>query len=753
MKHPFIRASRGGTSGSLRGALKPFGTTLGLASAVVVGGAWGEEPSPPPPESVVPSTAFAGEGLEEEEGEQLYTLPTVQVEDSRGSYRTAETSLQRLPTSIRNTPQQISVIPEQVIRDQRATTVQDTLRNISGITASAGEGGRQGDTFIIRGFSAQNDVFRDGVRDLGWFTRDTFNLENVEVYFGPSSVLFGRGSTGGTVNLVTKKPKRQAFYEAGLSGGTHPLGRLDFDVNQPVTDKIQVRLSGVGQLAGVAGRDEATRNRAGLSPSFRWDLGQRTSLELEYFYQHEDSVPDYGQPYFRGFPVSSTLGVPRSTFYGIRGSDRVLVNANVGTARLQHSLKEGFLLTNTLRIGGVDRFARTTAPRGLEPKDFPTTIGRQRFATSTDNYYLVDQLNLGIKVDTGILHHTANAGVELSRELRKQHRDSLDAVGLVTGPDLPADLFNPDPSPDLSAVQQALASATNTRQTVGALFLADQVGITKYFELLASVRFDLFKTALTTVDAVGTRTEVGQTDHIVNWRGGAVFHPLSYVSVYAMYGTSANPSAELGTLPDGTQTLKPERNHNLEFGAKADLLSNRLSVSGSVFRIDKDNARVPNALPEGAPQVLAGRQRVQGFNLGAAGSIVSRWNVFANVTFLDSEILKHSDPYLLGERLPNTPKLSFSLWTTYEPLRGLSLGGGPSFQSSATVNNPVPPGELNRVPAYWRWDAYAAYTYKLLSFQLNLYNLTNRLFYDQYYPFQAVPVESRTAMLTCRVRF
>ncbi|MGA9522864.1 MAG: TonB-dependent siderophore receptor [Myxococcaceae bacterium] len=712
--------------------MRPFGPLFGIASLLATGGAFAEESSGPP---------------EEKSAEKQFVLPTVHVEGEAEPYRTGESGLARVAAPLVDTPQSVTVVPEKVIQEQRATTVRDALRNVSGITVSAGEGGRQGDTFNLRGFSGQTDVFRDGVRDLGWFTRDTFNLGGVEVFYGPSSVLFGRGSTGGAVNLLTRKPVSTTFSEVSLSGGTEASGRLELDTNQALSKDFQLRISGAGQLAGVAGRSEATENRAGIAPAARLQLGERTVLEVDYLYQHEDSVPDYGHPYFAGAPVSTSLGVDRSAFYGLRGSDDERVNAHVGTARITHDF--GGLLSNTLRFGRVDRFARVTAPRGLAPADQPTSVGRQRFETETDNTYLINQTDLRGELTTGPLEHALNAGLELSRETRDQSRYNLPQVG-ASNP--PADLFTPDPTGSYE-VNRTFANDNQTQQLGAGLYASDQVKITKYLEVLGSARFDLLSTDYQR-NAPDSQTDVQRLDRMFNWRAGLVIHPLERTSLYGLYGTSSNPTAEAGTLTDGSETLDPEQNRIIEVGAKADLFEDRLSLSGSAFRIDKLNARVPNLDPEGPPQVLDGMQRVEGFNVGAAGTIWRRWQAFANYTLMNSRILEHSNPYLVGQPLPNTPKHSLSLWTTVEVIRGLRFGGGAVYQSEFTVNNPSSEtAAFNRVPGYWRFDAFASYIWGPAEFQLNLNNLGDALFYAQTSGGHAVPAPGRSANLTARMRF
>jgi catecholate siderophore receptor len=770
---PGIRSSVGHTGG-VRAALRPWSqAAVGLASALAASGAVAQEtPAPVADPAAQPSVQVegtetpgavaapaepgtqaqpAGQGAED-----TFVLPTVQVEGAaEQGYNVQESSLTRLPKPLVDTPQSVTVIPEQVLEEQRVTTVREALRNVSGITISAGEAGRQGDTFILRGFSAQNDISRDGARDLGWYSRDTFNLEGVEAYFGPSAVLFGRGSTGGAVNLVTKKPRKTSFQEVALSGGTAPNGRVEADLNQAVNDALQVRLNLMGELGGAAARDVVEDNRLGVAPSLRFQLSEATAIEADYLFQREDGVPDYGEPYFGGYPVSTSLDVPRESFYGVQDSDQTRVDAHVATARLLQRFSEHVSFTNSLRYGRVDRFLRPTSPRGLTPTGgTPTTIGRQRFEIETDGSYLSNLADVRGTFQTGFLKHTTNAGVELSWEKRAQGRFNLNAVGLPTGPNVPADLFDPDHQPDLSAVQRVFQSSNTSLQRTLGLYAADQIEIGKYVEVLGSIRYDVFNTDYTGVAANGNKTRLESSDKMFNWRAGVVVHPMEKTSVYGMYGTSANPSAELATLSADTVSLEPEKNAILEVGAKGEFIEDRLGVTAAVFRVTKTDARVPNTDPEGPPQILAGEQRVQGFNVGVAGTVTRDWKLMANYTLMDSAITEHTNAFLIGQRLPNTPRHSLSLWTTYQVLEHLSVGGGATYQDVTSVSNPTAPATAtNFVPNFWRFDAFASYELGKASFQLNLYNLTDALYYDQYYAGHAVPAEGVSGMLTARYRF
>lgn len=681
-------------------------------------------------------------------------LPTVEVEGRAEGYRADQSQLPRAGKPLVDTPQQVTVVPQQVMEEQKATTVRDALRNVSGITMGAGEGGRQGDTFILRGFSGQNDIFRDGGRDLGWFTRDTFNLEGVEVFFGPSSVLFGRGSTGGAVNLVTKSPKRTTFADVGLTGGTAPSGRLEADVNYAASESVQLRLNAMGQMARVAGRDGVEDNRGGVAPSARVQLGERTTLGLDYLYQRERGLPDYGQPFYDGRPVSETLGVPRNAFYGVEGADTERVDAHIGTARVQHDFGAAARLTNVSRVGYVDRLAIPTAPRNLAPAMAPTAIGRQRFETSTDNLSFINQTDLRLQFATAFLKHVANVGAELARESRKQTRHNFQVPGQTgAAANINADLRNPEGSPDVSGLDRVFASHNETTMITAAVYLADQIAVTKHVELLGSLRLDSFDTDYEAINATGLVTPLDKQDVTLNWRGGVVVHPVDLTSVYVVVGSSTNPSAEAGTLSEATASLDPEKNVSYELGAKADLLGQRLNLGGSAFRMAKTNARIPGPDPLLQPQILAGRQRVDGFNLGGAGAILPSLKLIASYTFLHSSIRRHSNPFLVGQELPNTPPHSLALWTTYSPRSRLVLGGGASYQAATAVNNPANAMTLvNKVPQFWRFDAFASYALPQAEFQLNVANLTDELYYEQSSGAQAVPAEGRLVMLSAKLR-
>ena len=410
---------------------------------------------------MVVSTASAQEG-----GSSGLQLPTIDVTGDQGGYQATQQSINRLQTPLLNTPQTINVVPQQEIQERRLTTMEEALRTVPGITFSAGEGGQQGDSPIIRGFVARGDIFRDGFRDPGWYTRDLFDIDRVEVYKGPSSFAFGRGSTGGAINNVSKLPTGATYVEGTATAGSAGGYRFDMDASGK-RDNISGRIAALYTDVPTPTRDNVWTKRWGVAPSVTAQLDDNTKATLAYIYQGEEGAPDYGWPYLpqpgyspitgalvnpgyngNGSPVAP-VPINRNTWFGIATGplrDIVTTETHIFTGIVERDLGNNFKITNGTRVLINDRFGRNTAPRGLAnaamqpftsgltvgtggngigyPVDL-MTIGRERRERETDATFAVNATDLTGKFDTGIINHTLTAGVELSRKSRNQSRTDL----------------------------------------------------------------------------------------------------------------------------------------------------------------------------------------------------------------------------------------------------------------------------------------------------------------------------------------
>lgn len=733
-------------------------------------------------------------------------LPTIDVQESAGNgaggYQATAPQVSRVPTPLLDTPQTVNVVTQQVLQEQRLTSMEDALRTVPGITFSAGEGGNQGDTPIIRGFAARGDIFRDGIRDPGWYTRDLFNVDRVEVYKGPSAFAFGRGSTGGAINLVTKLPTNSPvpYIEGFVSGTTAGGYRTEVDA-QGKKDNVTGRIAAMYQDMPTPDRDHVGVKRWGVAPSIKVDLNSETRAIVSYIYQGEESVPDYGVPYLPAPVRSPTTGaltsqgyygngqattpipVPRSNWYGVAGgplADVVKTDTHIGTIKIERDLAPDLKISNATRFVSNNRFAINTAPRSLGDStntafanplpagmyNYPVdqmTIGRQHFQIETNNTLLTNQTDIGGKFYTGSLLHTFSAGFEATRETRYQQRArGIGPSGNASNLCDPAQItcrtsayYPVDTS--FGGYFGGWNTSLSTETTTIAAYAFDQIKLNEYFEVLGSIRQDHYRAEFGDPgNATPANRDLSRTDDMTSWRVGGVFHPTKNSSVYAAYGVSFNPSAEFGVLSSAVNNaasplLDPEKNRTIEVGAKADFLNNKLSLTGAIFRIEKTNLRIPSDPSNtNAALVLDGLARVDGIELGIAGALTDKWQIFAGYSYLQSEIVKTSNLAELGRALPSTPHNNFNLWTSYAVTPDLTIGGGVQFQDDAFANTT----NTSYVPSFWKFDAMAAYKVtKNSTLQLNVYNIGDAMYYAQYYAGHAVPASGRYAALSYRIRF
>jgi catecholate siderophore receptor len=333
----------------LRARQHLLGGTVGMSVLVATSSALGQTPTQTLSQSTDPPA-----GQTPAPQPEAIPLPGVQVGAQRArSYLPSNPGLFRLTDNYLEIPQSMTIVTQDLMREQAAFNLRDSLRNVTGISLQAGEGGGgQGDNLSLRGFPARTDIFLDGIRDTGQYNRDVFNLEAVEVLKGPSAVYFGRGSTGGVINQVSKTPQKERFYDGTLSGGNGPLGRGTIDFNQPLGNTMAIRLNGLAQYNEPVGRDYVDTLRFGAAPSFAWGIGTPTLVTASYYYYYENNQPDRGIPIVT-FPgqIGGPPDVDPSNYYGIVQQDFVEVTdavfAKAATAKKNHAVERWAGLSGT----------------------------------------------------------------------------------------------------------------------------------------------------------------------------------------------------------------------------------------------------------------------------------------------------------------------------------------------------------------------------------------------------------------------
>lgn len=655
---------------------------------------------------------------------------------------------------LRDIPQTITVIPKDMIEKQSATTLRDVLRNVPGLTLTAGEGGAPaGDNLTLRGFSARNDVFIDGVRDLSPQARDPFNLEQVEITKGPSSAYNGRGSTGGAINLVSKSPGLDPYYGFTMNLGSDDTKRVTGDISVPLDrlglgERTAFRMNFVAHESGVAGRDVVENRRWGIAPSLALGLGTPTRLTLSYFKLAQDNISDYGIPWvpatnnalreFRDKPAP----VPRDTFYGLKDRDYEELNSELATVKFERDFSDNLTLRSQLRFGHSTRDSIATPPRFAGNDS--TDINREMRSWLTKDEIWDNQTDMRARFSTGGIQHSLVAGLALTRE--DNERTTRTAPNMLTT------LLNPNPDDTFPGEITVGPIVGDVIGNSIAAYAFDTVRLSEKFEVSGGLRWDYFD-----VEGISTTgSEVTRIDRMLSWRAGAVYKPKPEGTVYVAYGTSLNPSLEGLSYGTANTAIEPEKTYTFEMGTKWDFFRQRMLLSVAAFRVNKTNARTPGLLPDDPPQVLDGEQRVYGAEVGVTGNITREWQVFAAYTYLDSEILKTNAGLLpntvsdLGKELINTPKNSVSIWTGYQFPWRLDVGGGARFVDDRygnTINT-------RRVKSYWTIDATASYPLtKHIDLRLNLYNLTDEYYFDRIGGGHLIPGPARSANVSLGFRF
>jgi catecholate siderophore receptor len=732
--------------------------------------------------------------------------------ETKGEYKVDKPDSPKYTAPLLDTPQAVTIVPQQVIRDQNLLTMRDILQTVPGITFGAGEGGGgYGDSINLRGFSANTDVTVDGLRDSAQYTRsDPFNLEQVEVINGANSVISGSGSVGGTINLVSKTPKNYDFTTISGAIGTGDYGRITVDTNQKLTDTIAVRLNGMWHMNDVPGRDVEKYDRWGIAPSVTFGMGTDTRVTLMYLHTHDNNTPQYGVPYYVTFVdddgIASTPSVPLnrgpldevdpSTYYGYRNIDEQKIEVNTITAKIEHDFNDQVSIRNVTRYGEVTQLSIVDPPQGtwcLSSGVTPAGVacafpgkyqpsGPRGNLRDTKNTVLINQTDFTAHFDTGGIKHTLVLGAAFTHETFDLGTGNVlrNPGGALPNPVLPLmDIANPDNvwTGPVNYVQTSAQHGTLNNQAV---YLFDRIQFTDWLEFNGGIRWEHNSGTHTTATYVnGVFGSQGQLfeneDNLFSYRAGLVFKPAPNGSIYIAYGNSKTPSktsvngscvVSLSGTSFDTCNVNPESAVNYEIGTKWDLFDARLQLTASLFRNERQNYKVPSTDPTQPDPVLDGKARVNGATLGASGRITEAWQIFANYTFLDTRVIRNQDrdstafDPLAGNPLTQTPKHAVSLWTTYELPWGFTLGYGLTYQSKIYIANSSSAPGTTQVPLptspHW-WVHRAMLTYEVsedLRLQLNVNNLFDKEYYTRVRNNGwATPGDGRSATLTVSYTF
>lgn len=695
-------------------------------------------------------------------------LPGVEVH----SQRIRAVSSPKFTAPLVDTPQTIAVIPKEVFQQQGAASLADVLGNTPGITFLAGEGGHVSgaNSFVLRGFDMSGSIFIDGVRDGGNYSRDIYNLEQVEVVKGPAGD-HGRGSAGGYLNLASKAPQAEDFGSATASYGFDEYASVDrfrttLDLNRALAGGVEgaaFRLNLLHQSGGVAGRDYAEKQSWGVAPSLALGLGTPIRVTLGYQHDTKDDRPDYGA---LGGTVGGTATavrparpVDRSRFYGLL-ADYDRVDVEVATARVEHDFAPTVRLSHYTRFSRSDRDAIYTVPSALDNRpDMNTgqsieivTANRQAFAREIETF--ANQTNFAAQFAAGGLDHSLAAGVELIREKGQTLRDwtglgtaadvtktvDVTTAGLPTAPTLVAGTspYQPNPARPLIGFAPVYRFVDDIRIDTAALYAFDTLRFNEHWQATGGARLEGYTATYAVRDTTtGAVAPFAVSHTLLTGKVGVVYKPSRNGSLYASWGVAALPpgtnnlsndngsrnNGTPGTTGQNSAGAEPQESFNAEVGVKWSFLQRKLDASLALFRSERTNISVATDT-HGVPS-LYGDQTTQGIEIGITGRITANWAVFGGYSWLDSENRNPANATQNGSELNWTPTYSGNLWTTYRLPFGLTLGGGTQFSGPSLVSlNQTSTAELPGTRIVNLMAAFAVN--RQLDLRLNVTNLADR---------------------------
>jgi catecholate siderophore receptor len=647
-------------------------------------------------------------------------------------YVAKDTALAKIPAPLRDLPQSIAVVPAEILRDQRALSVQDALKNVPGIGFSSGDGQR--DQVTIRGFTAIADQYVDGFRDDGLYFRDLSNVDRVEVVKGPAAVLYGRGSSGGLINRVTRKPDGDVTG-ATLSAGSFGNYRGEFDIARlDPASGIGLRVTGAHQQSDSF-RDQGMLRRTAIAPSFVVGRGQATSLLVQADYLTDQRVNDFGVPAVNGRPVN----VDPRTYYGAanaREADLARVEVLSQAVTLLHRFSGSLSLRNAFRHYRYTLSRRNTLPAAVDAAARTVTLNHGGIDRDEDGW--ANQSELTQLLDVGGTRHTLLYGVEMAGQVKDSETVAQRAVAVTS-------LFAPvNPVVDNRTFTRLSADQRNRFDTLG-LYVQDLVDFGHGVKALVGLRHDSYRQR--TRQAVPTALTLARTDRNFSPRVGLVVQPDDAQSYYASWSRSFQPSAEQFGLAANNADIAPEETVNREIGAKYTLFGGRLAVQAAGFVLRRTGIKTTDPVTQRI--VPIGTQQTRGVELSGQLDWAG-WRAIAGYAYLDAKIVASATPNLVGKGATLTADHQANLFVTRAIGDRFGVGAGGNYVGDRWAD----PVNTTVLPHYVTADAMAWAQLGAVRVQVNGYNLFDRRYIISGHGSSAVlnmPGSPRSVMVTARV--
>jgi len=687
------------------------------------------------------------------------TLPQVDVTAPRlsdtkpvkGYHAKSSSSSTRTDTELRDTPQSITVIPQDLIKDQSIQSISQAVQYTPGVTAAQGEGNRE--ALVFRGNITTGDFFIDGLRDDVQTYRDLYNTDRIEILKGPNGMAFGRGGAGGAVNRVMKQAGWDPVAELIASYGAYNQQRISADYGTALNYEVAFRVNAVYENSDSY-RDGVGIERYGVNPTLTIKPDDNTKIVVGFEYFDDKRTADRGAPSQSALPTVTTPTLTNpdfnrrpfkmgdtDAFYGSArlsptGTETVAFNASI-----EHAFDNGIGVKNSTRYANYNKFYQNVYADSPVALNGNFTV--RGYVDFTDRENLINQTDVTYTANWGAVEHKLLAGLELATQ---ETENSRLAAFFGAGAGATQVTLNTNNATEIGNIpvnfranfvngNNAFRDNTSTVNVVG-VYMQDQIKLSEHWQAIVGLRHDHFMTAFdgirrdaATNSAISEKFNVSDT--VLSPRAGLIFKPVEPVSLYANYSVAYVPRAgdQLTSLTVTNATFKPEKFINYEVGAKWDMNPN-LAFTAALYQLNRENVQITDPNSPAGNQILVDGQETKGLELGMTGKLTDHWSVFGGIALQDGEITKQqgtgSGAILKGAELGQTPDRTLSLWNKYEINEMWAVALGVVSRSEMYAVSPTA-SQSTILPGYTRYDAAIfGKLNKKLSMQINIENLTNK---------------------------
>lgn len=714
------------------------------------------------------------------------TLPTVtvrgnaQAPEGKDSLKATTTTIGKGRQQLRDIPQSITVVTEKLMDDRNLDTVKDVLRNTAGISFMAAEGGEE--DIRLRGFSlaGTGDIFLDGMRDPAFYDRDTFNNDRIEVLRGSASMLFGRGSTGGAVNQVSKVPRLIDQHEVTTTLGSHRYRRITGDFNLHTGENAALRINAMATKADNNGAGSSI-DKNGVAAAYRWGIGTSNEFMAGLYHLNNQNGINYGLPWIRPTSASTTAsntmipGLDPSAYYGM-ASDYNHGLAQIVTLSHLHRFQDGSELKTQVRKGKFERDQRASAIRFASATaslaNFgPGTVFTRGGAAGTGAALKIQdvdtvhaQSDLSTKFKAWGLQHELQTGVDLAHEKKTVYAARTAAQGGVNLVKPTTTAGTPNDGAWIDESRRVLRENNAFTAKGWGVYVQDLIQVAPHWKLLGGLRYDSLEGDYVQYNipaaAAGPVTTVNYRQRISEWshRVGVLWQPSDLHSFHVSYGSSFNTSGDAYSYNAQSANTPPEQSQNIELGGRIESADKQWSTRFALFRSTKTNERNTDPDTAATRLLLSGKRHSAGIELDISGRLTPKWEVYGSYMWMPIARVDAAASTAttvgnrVGDRPGLSPKHSGTIWTTYQLTPQWRIGGGLNFRSrQAPADVTAPAWEA---PSFVTADLMAEYAInQQFTLKANLTNITDKYYAESLYRGHYIPGAGRMLQVSLTARF